>query len=859
VIELRTLGAVDLRNADGAGAELRSVLVQPKRTAILAYLAVATPRGFHRRDSLVALFWPEQDAPHARSALRQALHGLRHALGEDVLISRGDEEVGIETTHCQCDVWAFEQTIDAGDLERAVGLYGGPFLQGFFLGGAPDFERWVEAERDRLSHHYAGALERLALAAQRRADHAAAVRWWSRLAAHSPYTSHVAVQLMVALDNSGDRAEAIQHAARHAARLRSDLDAEPDPVVETLAARLRGQPPRRDPPATVSAAPLLLPSQVARSPHTPGARLLARLPALFVGLLLLGLVGRELLHRGAITIATSDIRPVTSEPGIEFQPALSPDGNAVAFVTGPIGGRRLVVRSTVNGTAGGELRLSESAAGTPWLPRWSPDGAFVRFLICPGALSPWSAACVWKEVGRLGGPIRSVTPPRNASTAVWSPDGASIAFGIHDSIFSVSVTHGSTVLLATHPDHPTGLHSLAWSPDGRRLAYVHGNVQWLGSGNILGSSIWVVDVAGGKPIQITSDEFLNVSPAWLDSRHLLFVSNRDGPRGVYVVAVGPRGASGEPHSVPGAWDVHSIAYSPSTRQLVYAKLSLRQNIWSYPLRAERPISIRDGQRLTSGNQVIEDHDLSPDGRWIVYDDNLRGDANIYKIFLGGGDPVQLTELPGDELGPRWSPDGTEIAFYDARKEVMVIPAEGGTPVQLSAGPGSGVNTAWSPNGLQLALNPGGLGPREVRFIARDHVGGPWSEPVALRGQKCLLGPWAPNGGGVLCADSESILRVVSQTGRVLWRRDLLSTYGLRLQGYPGEYSRDGATLYLVAHHEDGRRGIWAIPMKVGKPRLVVSSDDPALSLFGFLSVGRDRLYATVSEYESDVWVMHLGW
>jgi DNA-binding SARP family transcriptional activator/TolB-like protein/Flp pilus assembly protein TadD len=287
VIELRTLGAVDLRNGDGA--ELRSVLVQPKRTAILTYLAVAAPRGFHRRDSLLALFWPEQDTPHARSALRQALHGLRHAPGVDAVIARGDEEVGLDATQCRCDVWAFEQALEAGDLERAVGLYGGPFLEGFFLGGAPGFERWVEAERDRLSRRYAGALERLAQAAETRGDHTAAAQWWGRLSEHSPYTSRVAVRLMRVLDVAGDRAGAIRHADQHAARLRADLDAEPDPDVATLAAQLRSQPTVRVPPPIVPTPPLPFPSRVAAVAHAARPRLVARLPALIAGLLLLGL------------------------------------------------------------------------------------------------------------------------------------------------------------------------------------------------------------------------------------------------------------------------------------------------------------------------------------------------------------------------------------------------------------------------------------------------------------------------------------------------------------------------------------------------------------------------------------------
>src|SRR5512146_2311016 len=93
MIEFRALGAVDLRRRDGA--ELLSVLSQPKRTALLAYLLLARPRGFHRRDRLVALFWPESDAEHGRNSLRQAVYFLRRSLGDDVLESRGEEELGV--------------------------------------------------------------------------------------------------------------------------------------------------------------------------------------------------------------------------------------------------------------------------------------------------------------------------------------------------------------------------------------------------------------------------------------------------------------------------------------------------------------------------------------------------------------------------------------------------------------------------------------------------------------------------------------------------------------------------------------------------------------------------------------------
>jgi hypothetical protein len=97
--------------------------------------------------------------------------------------------------------------------------------------------------------------------------------------------------------------------------------------------------------------------------------------------------------------------------------------------------------------------------------------------------------------------------------------------------------------------------------------------------------------------------------------------------------------------------------------------------------------------------------------------------------------------------------------------------------------------------------------------------------------------------------------VSSETGRVL-RGNILAAHGLRFTEYPERFSRDGRTLYLPAVHRDGRKGIWAVPLAGGPARQVVALDDPAFE-GEWISVGRDRLYLTVSEYESDIWVARL--
>src|SRR5882724_12855125 len=126
---LLTFGAIDLRTDDGR--VIAGVLSQPKRVALLSYLALREPAGFHQRNALLPLFWPESDEAHARNALRNALHFLRSELGTDVVISRGNDEVGINPDALWCDAVAFEKAVKQGRFGEALQYWRGPLLDGF--------------------------------------------------------------------------------------------------------------------------------------------------------------------------------------------------------------------------------------------------------------------------------------------------------------------------------------------------------------------------------------------------------------------------------------------------------------------------------------------------------------------------------------------------------------------------------------------------------------------------------------------------------------------------------------------------------------------------------------------------------
>jgi serine/threonine-protein kinase len=129
--------------------------------------------------------------------------------------------------------------VEEGGHERVARLYRGPFLEGFRLEQAPEFDEWQDAERLRHAREFAAALEALALAAADRGDHAAAARWWRRLAAADPVSTTAAVGLIESLVAAGDRVGALQFAGVHSALVRQHLETEPDPVVEDWLARLR--------------------------------------------------------------------------------------------------------------------------------------------------------------------------------------------------------------------------------------------------------------------------------------------------------------------------------------------------------------------------------------------------------------------------------------------------------------------------------------------------------------------------------------------------------------------------------------------------------------------------------------------
>jgi serine/threonine-protein kinase len=240
MIELRTLGSLELTSADSDA--VASVLAQPRRAALLCYLAIAVPRGFHRRDTLCALFWPEDDVEQARHALRQSVYFLRRALGSKTIVSRGDGELALASEQVRCDVWEFDAAVDQGRPTDAVALYRGELLPGFHISAAPSFERWLDEARSRVRQRAAEAGWALAAAREREGDSPGAEEAARRAAALSPTDETALRRLLLMLERLGDRAAAVCAYDDFAWKLRGEYELEPSAETRALVERIRAVP-----------------------------------------------------------------------------------------------------------------------------------------------------------------------------------------------------------------------------------------------------------------------------------------------------------------------------------------------------------------------------------------------------------------------------------------------------------------------------------------------------------------------------------------------------------------------------------------------------------------------------------------
>jgi serine/threonine-protein kinase len=543
---------------------------------------------------------------------------------------------------------------------------------------------------------------------------------------------------------------------------------------------------------------------------------------------------------------------VTLEPGLEMNPTVSPDGKLVAYSQMTPGESRLVVRQL----AGGEpVTVARWPGAQPAVPAWSPDGA--RLL----HLSPRGLEII-PALGGVSRLLAAQTPDERTGWGAWAPSGEEVVYSSAETLYVRKLDGEATraLSIAAKP------HSPVWSPDGRWIAFVSGNPQYPTFANLAPSSIWVVRSAGGEPIRLSDDRPLHTSPIWTpDSRGLLYVSDRDGGRDIYLLRLSRAGAAaGPPTRLTTGLHPHTIGLSADGRRLVYGAFSESSNVVAIGLQPRRSVSLRDARPVTSGSQVIEAFSISPDGRWLVFDSNRSGNQDIWRMPLdGGGPPEPISTGPEDEFQPAYSPDGKLITFHATRsgsvRDLYVMPAMGGQRTRIEVPTLNNLNPRLSPDGRAMLYALWGDGGEMSVAVARR----PGDDPDWHRAIPAFVVPsmvpggadWTPDGQWATYINSARIMRVAAGGGAP----QVLMTLPAGFQPFYTRWAEDGNALYVSGVMPDGSYRILATP-PAGRPiREVAHSEGPTYQNFRFVfTVRRDTLYLALADRQSDVWMADVG-
>lgn len=423
-------------------------------------------------------------------------------------------------------------------------------------------------------------------------------------------------------------------------------------------------------------------------------------------------------------------RQLTSSPGWEAHPALSPDGNLIAHSSNESGNADIWL---IDVTGGSRLQLTDDTAAD-LAPAWFPDGSWIAFVSDRSGFP-----AVWK-VPRLGGsPILLVA---DAEDPALSPNGKQILFvrralSGQKRVFVAPLANPAEAVAIS--DDSSGLwdhREPAWSPDGSTVCYADAR------------DLWLVDADGSHPRRLTSAHASDRSPAYFSSGKIAFSSMRDGSFALWMINRNGDEPSritlgtGPEREPSVSADGYRIAYStraqardvvilnvaratrsrlPSVRiesspvvapdgsaVVFVSNRSGKFDLWIQQLQHAKPIG--QPRRLTDHEGSVETPRFSSDGALLAYHRVIDGQRDIWVLSLKDGRSWQLTHHPGVNVNPTFSPDGTRLAFASnrsGREHLWVMPIvngeRAGEPTMITDGEQQEYLPNWSPDGTSIAF------------------------------------------------------------------------------------------------------------------------------------------------------------
>ncbi|MEJ2636430.1 MAG: protein kinase, partial [Calditrichia bacterium] len=617
---------------------------------------------------------------------------------------------------------------------------------------------------------------------------------------------------------------------------------------------------------------ILLDLQVLKSVHSPRGRqrnISAALPKLLIGIL------STMFLLVAITIGYFLIRshdgkgvqirrtiPLTTAPGLEQDPSWSPEGTRIAYASDENGNMDIWVQQIA---AGQKLNLTKDYNGYDGKPAWSPDGEWVAFVSernGGGIFMIPALGGIPKQICTLSFAI-SQSRTGSIPDISWSPDGSELAYAVAGSLYMISLASG-------HPSEIplpskkliTGYLEPVWSPDGKRIACTG-----LVAMGVSTSQIWSLHRIEDDPLPVTEGTYMDHCPVWSpDGKSIFFISDRGGSSDVWWLPVDDRGnPTAQAKPLTAGVGVGAIALSKDGTRLAYTKVVDRSNIWSAPIVTNRLITLADARELTSENHYIERLNLSPDGQWLAFDSNRRGNMDIWIMRKDGSALRQLTTNQAHDWTPRWSPDGKEIVFHSLRsgnRDLFVIPVGGGAITQLTDHPAEDIAGNWSPDGQSIGFVSNRSGNMDLWLM--PSVGG---EPKQLTFHEApdFLPEWAPDGKQIVFSSNRTgFYELFLKSKQQILSPDKSEKPKQLTRGEWANinacyWTRDGQTIYAYGLGRQFNQGanFWTISLMDGSVRPVLNLRGSVKEPLNSLTSDGERLYFPLWECIGDLWMVDL--
>ena len=461
--------------------------------------------------------------------------------------------------------------------------------------------------------------------------------------------------------------------------------------------------------------------------------------------------------RDAPPVVLATVEQLTTDPGVEWFPSLSPDGEWVAYAGQGSGNWDIYLKSV-----GGQnpINLTQNSLDDDDQPAFSPDGRSVAFRSSRGGGGIF-------VMGRTGEAVRRVT--RRGFKPTWSPDGTELAYVTENVEMNPQNPEGRSQLwvvgVASGEERQIEVVDAAlpsWSPNGHRIAYLRRS-------DYPARGVWTVPAEGGAATAVTNHLATDWNPAWSsDGKYLYFASDRSGSMNLWRVPIdeqsGETLGDPEPITTPAMFLGH-ISLSADGRLLAYSSAIVTANIQGLGFDPESQSVVEEPMWITSGSRRWSSPEPSPDGEWVAFYSLVVPEGDIYVIRADGTGLRQVTGDDAVDRVPRWSPDGDWLAFESDRggaSTIWKIRADGSDLTRLTSGASAQpFLPVWSPDGSRMVgRSTTGQDTRTFLFdLAQPTASGaadrlPDPEPALM---PFTPNSWSPDGeylaGGIAYSDA----------------------------------------------------------------------------------------------------------